>query len=309
MGFSSGKSSAKRKAKKAAAAAYYKEFAKLQALPELEKISTSNKRQVEDALGNEASFRTRNLSQKADRLAREINNDEDYKKKVAAYNDRYAILKDQIANKSTVRYSISDNPAPVITQSTSSDYFGGAQNNIKNGAGDYAIFSPPAPTSSSFATKGSMFKTQEEAMADAAKGMEAYNNSLKGLLGSLKPRTTAIQGMGDYASPGKYEQKDIDAMRVSDPSRFIQEEKFNGFGVLYRNLDVAEAAANDINALGNSINGSKGNTTVNAYSELTNKLKPLLKKDAANPQVVASGGSVVSNELASANPYTETIAS
>lgn len=302
MGFSSGKSSAKRKAKKAAAAAYYAEFAKLQALPELEKISTSNKRQVEDALGNEASFRTRNLSQKADRLAREINNDEDYKKKVAAYNDRYAILKDQIANKSTVRYSVADNPA-ALPAPPSNDYVsGGAQNNIKNGAGDYAIFAPPPPTSSSFATKGSMFKTQEEAMADATKKMESYNNGLGGLLGSFKR-------LGQYNVPELYTQKDLDAMRVSDPSRFIQEEKFNGFGVLYRNLEVAEAAANDINALGKNINGSKGNTTINTYSELTNKLKPLLKKDAANPQVVASGGSVVSNELASANPYTETIAS
>lgn len=302
MGFSSGKSSAKRKAKKAAAAAYYKEFAKLQALPELEKISTSNKRQVEDALGNEASFRTRNLSQKADRLAREINNDEDYKKKVAAYNDRYAILKDQIANKSTVRYSLADTPA-ASPATPSDDYVsGGAQNNIKNGAGDYAIFAPRAPTSSSFATKGSMFKTQEEAMADATKKMESYNNGLGGLLGSFKR-------VGQYNVPERFKQEDLDAMRVSDPSRFIQAETFNGFGVLYRNLGVAKAAANDINALGKNINGSKGNTTINTYSELTNKLKPLLKKDAANPQVVASGESVVSNELASANPYTETIAS
>lgn len=302
MGFSSGASSKERKAKKAAAAAYYKEFAKLQALPELEKISTSNKRQVEDALGNEASFRTRNLSQKADRLAREINNDEDYKKKVAAYNDRYAILKDQMANKSTVRYSVADNPA-ALPATPSNDYVsGGAQNNIKNGAMDYEIVAPPAPTSSSFATKGGMFKTQDEAMADAAKKMESYNNGLGGLLGSVKR-------LGQYNVPERFTQKDLDAMRVSDPSRFIQEEKFNGFGALYRNLEVAEAAANDINALGKNINGSKSNTTINTYSELTNKLKPLLKKDAANPQVVASGESVVSNELASANPYTETIAS
>lgn len=304
MGFSSGSSSAKRKAKKAAATAYYTEFAKLKALPELERISTSNKRQVEDALGNEASFRTRNLAQKSDRLAREINNDEDYKKKVAAYNDRYAILKDQIANKSTVRYSVADKPKASPVQ-PSGDYMGSmveSQNSILNGAGDYASIAPPAPVNSSFATKGGMFKTQDEAMADAAKKMESYNNGLGGLLGTVK-------STGAYGIKERYTQKDLDAMRVSDPSRFIQAETFNGFGALYRNLGVAEAAANDINALGKNINGSKGNTTINTYSELTNKLKPLLKKDAANPQVVASGESVVSNELASANPYTETIAS
>ncbi|PPD48376.1 MAG: hypothetical protein CTY14_02115 [Methylotenera sp.] len=296
-----GASSQKRKAQQAAAAAYYAEFAKLQALPELERISTSNKRQVEETVGDSASFRTRNLAQKTDRLARQINNDDDYKKKVNAYNDRYAILKDQMANKSTVRYSISDNPA-ALPAPPSNDYFGYTQNTIKNGAGDYANVAPIEPPKSSFATKGSMFKTQEEAMADATKRMESYNNGLGGLLGSVKR-------LGQFNVPEHYTQKDLDAMRVSDPSRFVQAETFGGFGALYKNLEVAESAANDINALGNSINGSKGNTTVNAYSELTNKLKPLLKKDAANSQVVGSSGSVVSNELASANPYTETIAS
>ena len=301
-----GASSQKRKAKQAAAAQYYAEFAKLQALPELEKISTSNKRQVEESIGDNASFRTRNLAQKTDRLARQINNDDDYKKKVNAYNDRYAILKDQMANKSTVRYSISDNPAALPSSAPINGYFGSSQQQNAIGMGTASMYggsvAPIEPPKSSFATKGSMFKTQEEAMADAAKKMESYNNGLGGLLGSVKR-------LGQYNVPENYTQKDLDAMRVSDPSRFVQAETFGGFGALYKNLEVAESAANDINALGNSINGSKGNSTVNAYSELTNKLKPLLKKDAANSQVVASGGSVVSNELASANPYTETIAS
>lgn len=300
-----GESSQKRKAKQAAAAAYYTEFAKLQALPELERISTSNKRQVEETIGDGASFRTRNLAQKTDRLARQINNDDDYKKKVNAYNDRYAILKDQMANKSTVRYSVADKPAALPAEPTN-EYFGSGQQQSATGMGTASMYggsvAPIEPPKSSFATKGSMFKTQEEAMADATKNMESYNNGLGGLLGSVKR-------LGQYNVPEQYTQKDLDEMRVSDPSRFVQAETFNGFGALYKNLEVAESAANDINALGNSINGSKGNTTVNAYSELTNKLKPLLKKDAANSQVVGSSGSVVSNELASANPYTETIAS
>lgn len=304
MGFSSGASSAERKAKKKAATAYYAAFSKLQALPELERISTSNKRDIEDSIGDSASFRTRNMSQKADRVARQINNDDDYKKKVSAYNDRYAILKDQIANKSTVRYSISDKPSelPVIKSDLDASGNWAPHQTSISGAGDYATPSPQAPKNSSFATKGSMFKNQEEAMAGAAKSMEDYNNSLGGLLG-------AVKRIGQYNMPERYTQKDLDAMRVSDPSRFIQEEKFDGFGVLYRNLSKAESAANDINALGNNVTSSKGNANVTAYSELANKLKPLIKKDANNMQPVTNGGSIVSSELASANPYTETIAS
>jgi hypothetical protein len=308
MGFSSGASSAKRKAQKAAAQQYLKEFRKLKPIDALPRFETNNKRQIEDTLGDEASFRLRNMSHKADRAARGINKDDDYKTKVNSYNDRYAILKDQMANKSSVRYMAANNPnaLPVKNTNAFGGFFSGGisgQQSSHNTMANVGAVSAK-PNKSSFATKGGMYQNKEDAMADAAKKMEAYNNSLTNLLGKAKPNTN--NGMMSYAPAGKYTQRDLDAMRISDPSRFIQEEKFSGFGVLYRNLNLAESAANDITALGKSVTNSNGYKNTEAYVELAKKLKPLAKRElghAANPIV---NNSLVSGDLAKTN-YTETI--
>jgi hypothetical protein len=319
MGFSSGASSAKRKAKKAAADQYYKEFAKLSAVPELERVAATNKREVEDALGDDASFRTRNLSNKTDKLAREINKDDSYKQANKAYNDRYSILKDQIANKSTSRYSVGDDPGAMPEKQTNSfggpsgiNGFGQQNQNQGSGLADIAKNSldlVKEKKQSTFGKGGSMYATKEEALADASKKMEAYNNSINGLVGKDKPRQQGT-GMLSAMTMGntKYSQQDIEAMRVKDPSRFIKEEKFDGFGALYRDLDKAESAANDFNTLGKNIMDSNGMKNVNAYAALAEKLKPMVKRDARNAQDKANTGqSLVSNELASATPYLESV--
>lgn len=332
MGFSSGASSAKRAAKKAAAAEYYKAFAKLNSIPELKRISSSNKRDVEDALGDSASFRTRNLSQKSDRLARKINKDDQYKDAINSYNDRYSILKDQIANKSSTRYTLANTPGDYIqenkrgsgtTGSGLSEYVKPSKPGNLGMADIASMGSKNKMPHSAFITQDrknsrkdrpsesqtKIYATKEEAMADAIKKMEKYNNSINGLMGKDKPRNQTQGMLGDIAiAPGKYSQKEIDAMKQSDASRFIKEEKFNGFDVLYRNLDLAESAANDITGLSKRISDSEGNKNVTDYSALAEKLKPLIKRDARNIQSGANNGkSLVSNELASATPYLETV--
>lgn len=315
-----GASALERKAKKAAAAEYYKAFAKLNSIPGLKRISSSNKRDVEDALGDSASFRTRNLSRKTDKLAREINKDDQYKNAIDSYNDRYSILKDQIANKSTTRYLIDDSPGLSQGKKTKSKdkVFGdispinglGKQSNNKNiDISGKGINLGIEKKQSSFSTNHNMYATKEEAMASAAKKMESYNNSVNELLGKDKPRREGA-GMlaGLFLDNRKYTQKDIEAMQIKDPSRFIREEKFDGFNVLYRNLDKAESAANDINTLSKNIMDSDGMKSANAYAALAEKLKPLIKRDARNIQSGANNGqSLVSNELASATPYLETL--
>ena len=311
-----GASALKRKAKKAAAAEYYKAFAKLNSIPELERISSSNKRDVEDALGDSASFRTRNLSRKTDKLAREINKDDQYKNAISSYNDRYSILKDQIANKSTTRYAVIGTPGDYSQDDTRGvgkpiENIGLTmpdKDNIKTDVSGYG--SNKEKLQSSFSTKGKMYSSKEEAMADAIKKMEEYNNYIGGLVGKDRPART--DGILAYqpatSSTNKYTQEETKRLVESDPSRFIKGEKFNGFNVLYRNLDVAESAANDINALGKSITDSNGMKNANAYAALAEKLKPMIKRDARNIQSVANNGqSLVSNELASATPYLETV--
>jgi hypothetical protein len=308
MGFSSGASSAKRKAQKAAAQQYLKEFRKLNPIEALPNLSAKNKREIEDTLGDETSFRLRNMAGKADRMARSINKDDDYKQKVSAYNDRYSILRGQMENKSSTRYTVSDKASvlPVKNTNAFGGFFSGGisgQQSSHNTMANVGAVSAK-PNKSSFATQGGMYQNKEDAMADAAKKMDAYNNSLTNLLGKAKPNTN--NGMMSYAPAGKYTQSDLDAMRISDPSRFIQEEKFSGFGVLYRNLNLAESAVNDISALGKNITNSTGNKNIEAYSALAAKLKPMVKQEAKNALMPIANQSLVAGDLAQSN-YTETI--
>ena len=115
MGFSSGASSAKRKAKKAAAQQYYKAFKKLNAVPEMDRVGTKNTRTLEESIGDNASFQTRRAVKQIDRMGRTLNKDNAFKESVAMYNDRYNILKDQINNKNSERYSVADNPMPKFS--------------------------------------------------------------------------------------------------------------------------------------------------------------------------------------------------
>ncbi|HQS38573.1 MAG TPA: hypothetical protein PK571_10135, partial [Methylotenera sp.] len=59
--------------------------------------------------------------------------------------------------------------------------------------------------------------------------------------------------------------------------------------------------------LSKRVTNSAGNQMLTKYSALAEKLKPMVKRDARNAQPSTNGQSIVSNELASANPYTETM--
>lgn len=320
MGFSSGASSAKRKAAKAAAQQYLAEFRKLKPIDALPRLASNNKKTIREELDDNASFRVRNMAQKADRMARAINKDDDYKNKIDAYNDRYEILKRQMANQSTTRYGISG--SPIETAKTSNGFggfgtyqggsLGGSQGGLLGGNGVLSILGNQQPANkpqSSFATQGKMYQTKEEAMADATKQMETYNSGLSKLIGTNKPQSQLYgSGFIAYANPytGQYTKADVDAMRINDPSRFIQQENFDGFGVLYRDLSKAESALNDINALSNNITNSAGNKNIDAYAALASKLKPMIKKEAKNAEFATGNQSLVANELAQ-NSYTETM--
>ena len=336
-----GASSAKRKAKKAAAAQYYAEFAKLKSVPEMERMSTRNSRELEDAIGDNASGQTKNITRKIDRMSREINKDDEYKKNVRAYNDRYEILQNQIANKDTVRYSVSG--APAAEQSATGAGFGfvesnrfniGNQNQAGPMAGGWASLNQPVgpmaggwaslnqPVGMLAAINGGLnfgqaqrskynpnenyYKTKEEAMAAAQKRMEEYNAGLKDAYMNQKPEKGRFGTIMFDKSPQaaeRYAQQN----KVTDPSRFIQENKFGAFNVLYRDLSKAEDAVADVEALGKKVMNTKTNQLLPQYEKLNERLKGLVKRDARNVQPGNQNQSMVSNELASGKPYTETL--
>ncbi len=327
MGFSSGASSAKRKAKKAAAAQYYKEFAKLKSVPEMERMSTRNSRELEDAIGDNASGQTKSITRRIDRMSREINKDDEYKKNVKAYNDRYEILQNQIANKDTVRYGISSAPSELDEKSAfGGGYTGftGMQNTRDNRTGP--VTGQPGGMLAAFGggglnfgqekkgkyqelqETGGAFKTKEEAMAAAQKRMEEYNAGLKD---QYLNQEQQMNQWGGYAMPIDKSPQAIDRYvkqnTITDPNRFIQENKFGAFNVLYRDLSKAEDAVADVEALGKKVMNTKTNQLLPQYEKLNERLKGLVKRDARNVQPGNQNQSIVSNELASGKPYTETL--
>lgn len=313
-----GASAAKRKAKKAAAAQYYKEFAKLKSVPEMERMSTRNSRELEDSIGDNASGQTKSITRKIDRMSREINKDDDYKKNVKSYNDRYEILQNQISNKDTVRYSTSRKPSELPKTPNGLLNFGGVSNTNKSAGstminsfantGSFANSEPKGKYSLSQSDNSPLYKTKEEAMAEAQKHMEEYNAGLKDMYMKMEAPKNQFGGIGismdkSPQAAERYAQQN----QVTDPNRFIQENKFQKFGVLYRNLGNAEDAVKDVEDLGKKVMNTKTNQLLPEYEKLNERLKGMVKRDARNVQPGNQNQSMVSNELASGKPYTETL--
>lgn len=319
-----GASAKERKAKKKAAAQYYAEFAKLKSVPEPERMSTQNKRELEDAIGDNASGQTKNITRKIDRMSREINKDDEYKKNVKAYNDRYEILQNQIANKDTARYTISGDPAALpektygllgfagFGRKQSAGPMAGGSNNMNQKVGIGSIggglnFGPKKGKYETLQESGEVYKTKEEAMAAAQKRMEEYNAGLKDQY--LNKKTQNNQYIGNMfidKSPLAIDRY-VKQNTITDPNRFIKENEFKQFGVLYRNLNMAEDAVRDIEALGKKVINTKTNQLLPQYEKLNERLKDLVKRDARNVQPGNQNQSMVAGELATGKPYTETL--
>lgn len=296
MGFSSGASSAKRKAKKAAAEAYLKAFKKIKGIPEIDAVSAKNSKEIEETLGDNTAFRTRYMAKKADKQARAFNKDEGYKEAVSNYNDRYEILKRQMANKSTTRYVVAEEPEP---SRTGTGIFG-----IDSMTG--LVQQPQPNSSSSIAWLNAVpkkmepvyttntLRTKKEALAAAKPVMDKFN---------AYADSVAKQNM-----MAGFTQLKPSPLKTNDPSAFVREQTFQPFGVLYRNLPLAESAATDMTSLSKAVKDSAGNAALNRYVQIANKLKSQVKRDARNIQPVNNNQSLVAGELASSKPYTETIA-
>lgn len=301
MGFSSGASSAKRKAKKAAAEEYLKAFRKIKGIPEVNAVSAKNSKEIEETLGDNTAFRTRYMAKKADKQAKEFNKDEGYKEAVRNYNDRYEILKRQMANQSTTRYVVAEEPEP---SKTGTGIFGinsriglvqqPQPNSLTSIAGLSALPKKMEPVYTT-----NTLTTKEEALAAAKPVMDKYNIQV-----DKNAKQNVPAGFGNLL----FGQQNSQPTKASDPSVFVREQTFQPFGVLYRNLPLAESAATDMTSLSKAVKDSAGNATLDKYVQIANKLKSQVKRDARNIQPVNNNQSLVAGELASSKPYTETIA-
>ena len=249
MGFSSGASSKRRKALKAAAEQYYKAFSKLSEVANPERVQATTAREVEAVVGDDSSFKVRKLAKDSDRAARQFNADKSFKEKAAAYNDRYAILKEQMANRGAVRYSLADSRV-------------GGDPNQKA--------SSPAMVTASLGAATRL----SEAKYDSDK---KYFSSREGLLAEAQAKADAYNAANKAAA----RQPFAPAFVPAQASDFIQETTFKPFGVLYRNLGVAESAAADLDRLGSAVSSSTGGQALERYAAITEKLKPVVAKEAS----------------------------
>lgn len=308
----SGASKKERKAKKAAAEQYYKAFAKVNEVIAPKRADSDNLKELDELTGGNASARAKVLARKADREAREFNKDTSFKEKAAAYNDRYAVLKEQMANKAVSRFTVGDSPLQKVSSSPNAFMGGGilgqpqnpgpfnAQSTQAFGGLSLGVgLGTPDPNAGirkqAFSGNSPTFKTREEAMEFAKQKLSEYQ--AKELANPKKADPFA------FLNPGA-QQRSLNNLRPED---MIQETRFNPFGILYRNLGTAEQAAEDLNRLGESVSNSVGAKALEKYASLAAKLKPMVKKEMNAPTIGTQ--SMVAGELAQAAPYTEAIQS
>lgn len=273
MAFSSGASSKRRKALQAAAAQYYEAFSKLTEVANPKRVETSTSADLASATNDQASFRVRKMAKDSDRLARQFNRDDSFQSKADAYNDRYAILKEQMANRAAVRYTVGDLP---MLKST-----GPLEGNLTIRLG------APDPNAGryvkAFSDGAKTYSSREEAMAAAAEKFKQYQQSPPS---AVVPANPGILGIG---------QPSYAPVTAAD---FVQETVFQPFGALYRNLGVAEDAAADFNRLGAAVSSSSGGQALEKYAAITAKLKPLVEKEASRSALNASPTGLIADQLA-----------
>lgn len=92
----------------------------------------------------------------------------------------------------------------------------------------------------------------------------------------------------------------------NDSSKELKEVNLPQFGVLYRNLNLAEDAVSDLNNLSGAINKTSGSAALQQYSSIAEQLRKRLQKEA-NDTAPATGLLATNQEVLNGTPYSETI--
>jgi hypothetical protein len=101
-----GASAAKRDAKRQAADAYYKALKESKRAERLSRVDTQGRRKLSDQLGEDMSYQSKRLAQKADKVGREINSKGgEFNAGIDKYNKRYDALQEQMKGRPVGKYN------------------------------------------------------------------------------------------------------------------------------------------------------------------------------------------------------------
>ena len=298
---------ARAKARKAAdrsQAQYYEALSKIEGLTEVKRVDANTKRSINDAMGDDASYGTKRLAMKADKLAKSINKDDKYKENVGKYNQRYAQLKTQLTGGSVDRYYANDKPKIEVAQNQTGDRFLGIGNQRDNQLStNFAVGSINPRADLDINTNDMSWKnfdqgqldeigkrnserkyynSAEEAQADAAEKMNSYNAGLDKLVGQNKPQDDSSGRMfGAFNNNNQtYSKQDIEAMKLKDASSFVAKENLGGIANNWRgSIGESGAAYGEMTALANKIKGSDSNANIEQYSDVAAKLRAKLARE------------------------------
>lgn len=300
-----GASAAKRKAKKAAAAQYYKVFSELKAANTDYKTSTNNKKQITEVLGDDVSYSAKRLAMKADKTGRAINNDEEYRTDLKRYNSRYEALKKQLSGQSVERYKVGAIPNAEVSENQSRINRTGPIYEQQNNTGIAGTTNDAGLLNKSLAEER-YYDTEEEAMNYAKESMAKYNASLDSKLGKkIEQQDNGPSMYGGGGMYGIYSQDYINKQKINDPSKFLKKETLNGITVGYRQLGDMESAYSEIAALSEKAGKSPVNKQAEDYAKLTGQLKHKLRREQGNAGNRPSG--LLASELAGNNLIPEVI--
>ncbi|PPC86319.1 MAG: hypothetical protein CTY37_06155 [Methylotenera sp.] len=272
-----GKSKAKRKAKKQAAAAYFKAFAELKPADADFKASATNTKQLTDGLGDNVSLNTKNDARKLDKLGRQINSDKDLREGLKQYNTRLTQLRKQQNGEQIERYYVDGAPTDAKR-----NFFGvqvGAKEN-QNG------FLSSGSNVKKIADK--YYETEAEALAAAESQKTKYNENLK---------NTPVK-LSAFGVPLEQKQP------VQNAGEFVKKDTLTPlFG--YRQLGGIEEAYNELESISKKTQGSSVNKFAEQYSLLAKKLQGKLKREQGG--VASQQTGLLNSDLASSLPQQDII--
>ena len=271
-----GASSKKRKAYAGAVSQLIGAINQIKPIQEIKRVDSKLNRQFEEELGSSASGRLNYLSRKADSVARKINKDDDYKAKAGRFNDRYSILKEQMADRDVTRYALRDSPyveQPNKPTGTNIDHIT-AGNIIPENRPKFE----------------NVIASNEEAMKLAQQRADEYNNNQD----NFKPY--AVNKLNSW---GTIESTQMVTNPKATADKFLQGVTYaSGKDSWESKFNVLNEGYEDMARLSDSVKNSAGNQNIGLYSSLADKLKTQYKRDAGNVTNTAKPTGLLASELA-----------
>jgi hypothetical protein len=300
MGFSSGKSKAKRKAAKQAAAEYWKSYTtKIKPIEGAveRNIDTQSARKLSDSVGDDLSYSTKRIAMEADKVGRSMNEKlPQFKEAVTNYNKRYDILQRQMKGETVSEFEVMEKNTPE---------------NKNTDLSTIGMITAKPPANPTYTSLGKMSKAEAYAMAKS-KGaalkaeFEKANPVRTGMFNQGNPNGNSIQNYLSAKIPD-IRKNDTSFGGAGDKEIFVRETKYNPINPSYRTLGEMIKTGDEITELGDKVNSQTEFIGLQKqYGDLANKLKSKLRRDQGN----FNGGTGLigsQTEVLSGSPTSEVI--